>query len=235
MKCIIIDDEKFAREVLSVMILKSPELILIEEFSSAIDAIKYLNTTDNKVDLIFLDIHMPNFSGFDFIQTIKNPPQVILVTTDKNFALDAFNYDCIADYLVKPIVDDRFNRAIQRVKQKREQIVNSSNENDLEVKEIYVNIDKRLIKIDLFSINSIHANGDYITIKTEAKNYTVHTTLKKIEEKLPKSIFLKTHRSHIINIQKIIDIQDSTVLIGKDVIPVSKNNKAELMKNLILL
>ena len=235
MKCIIIDDEKFAREVLSVMILKSPELILIEEFSNAIDAIKYLNTTDNKVDLIFLDIHMPNFSGFDFIQTIKNPPQVILVTTDKNFALDAFNYDCIADYLVKPIVEDRFNRAIQRVKQKREQIVNLSNESDLEVKEIYVNIDKRLIKIDLFSINSIQANGDYITIKTEAKNYTVHTTLKKIEEKLPKSIFLKIHRSHIINIQKIIDIQDSTVLIGKDVIPVSKNNKAELMKNLILL
>ena len=235
MKCIIIDDEKFAREVLSVMILKSPELILIEEFSNAIDAIKYLNTTDNKVDLIFLDIHMPNFSGFDFIQTIKNPPQVILVTTDKNFALDAFNYDCIADYLVKPIVEDRFNRAIQRVKQKREQIVNLSNESDLEVKEIYVNIDKRLIKIDLFSINSIQANGDYINIKTEAKNYTVHTTLKKIEEKLPKSIFLKIHRSHIINIQKIIDIQDSTVLIGKDVIPVSKNNKAELMKNLILL
>ncbi len=235
MKCIIIDDEKFAREVLSVMILKSPELILIEEFSNAIDAIKYLNTNDNKVDLIFLDIHMPNFSGFDFIQTIKNPPQVILVTTDKNFALDAFNYDCIADYLVKPIVDDRFNRAIQRVKLKREQIVNASNENDLEVKEIYVNIDKRLIKIDLFSINSIQANGDYITIKTETKNYTVHTTLKKIEEKLPKSIFLKIHRSHIINIQKIIDIQDSTVLIGKDVIPVSKNNKAELMKNLILL
>lgn len=234
MKCIIIDDEKFAREVLSIMILKSPELILVEEFSNAIDAIKYLNN-DNKVDLIFLDIHMPNFSGFDFIQTIKNPPQVILVTTDRNFALDAFSYDCIADYLIKPIEEDRFNRAIQRVKSKREQTLNLAAENDLDVREIYVNIDKRLIKIDLFSINSIQANGDYISIKTENKNYTVHTTLKKIEEKLPKSIFLKIHRSHIINIQKIIDIQDSTVLIGKDVIPVSKNNRAELMKNLILL
>ena len=234
MKCIIIDDEKFAREVLSIMILKSPELILVEEFSNAINAMKYLNN-DNKVDLIFLDIHMPNFSGFDFIQTIKNPPQVILVTTDRNFALDAFSYDCIADYLVKPIEEDRFSRAIQRVKSKREQTLNLSAENDLGVREIYVNIDKRLIKIDLFSINSIQANGDYISIKTENKNYTVHTTLKKIEEKLPKSIFLKIHRSHIINIQKIIDIQDSTVLIGKDVIPVSKNNRAELMKNLILL
>jgi len=216
------------------MILKSPELILVEEFSNAIDAMKYLNN-DNKVDLIFLDIHMPNFSGFDFIQTIKNPPQVILVTTDRNFALDAFSYDCIADYLVKPIAEDRFSRAIQRVKAKREQVLSLTNESDLDVREIYVNIDKRLIKIDLLSINSIQANGDYISIKTENKNYTVHTTLKKIEEKLPKSIFLKIHRSHIINIQKIIDIQDSTVLIGKDVIPVSKNNRAELMKHLILL
>jgi two-component system response regulator LytT len=85
------------------------------------------------------------------------------------------------------------------------------------------------------SINFIHANGDYIIIKTDAKNYTVHTTLKKIEEKLPASIFLKIHRSYIINLNKIIDIQDSTVLIGKDLLPISKNNRTVLMKSLNLL
>lgn len=235
MKCIIIDDEMMAREVLSAMIFKSPELVLKEQFSNAIEAIKYLNN-DNNVDLIFLDIHMPNFSGFDFIQTIKNPPQIILVTVDKNFALEAFNYDCIADYLVKPIEEERFHRAVQRVKLKKEKLsVVEQVPTDIEFKEIYVNIDKRLIKIEVLSINSIQANGDYIFIKTDAKNYVVHTTLKKIEEKLPKNIFLRVHRSHIINIQKIIDIQDSTVLIGKDVIPVSKSNKANLMNNLVLL
>jgi len=235
MKCIIIDDEMMAREVLSAMIFKSPELVLKEQFSNAIEAIKYLNN-DNNVDLIFLDIHMPNFSGFDFIQTIKNPPQIILVTVDKNFALEAFNYDCIADYLVKPIEEERFHRAVQRVKLKKEKLsVVDQAPTDVEFKEIYVNIDKRLIKIEVLSINSIQANGDYIFIKTDAKNYVVHTTLKKIEEKLPKNIFLRVHRSHIINIQKIIDIQDSTVLIGKDVIPVSKSNKANLMNNLVLL
>ena len=93
-KCIIIDDEKLAREILSILILKSEKLVLVEQFSNAIDAMKYLNS--NEVDLIFLDIHMPNFSGFDFVQTIKNPPKIILVTVDKNFALDAFNYNCIA-------------------------------------------------------------------------------------------------------------------------------------------
>jgi two-component system response regulator LytT len=232
-KCIIIDDEKLAREILSILILKSEKLVLVEQFSNAIDAMKYLNS--NKVDLIFLDIHMPNFSGFDFVQTIKNPPKIILVTVDKNFALDAFNYNCIADYLVKPIEEDRFNRAVKRISVKKEQPVITPILPDTTTKEIYVNIDKRLIKIDIATINFIQANGDYILIKTEINNYTVHTTLKKIEEKLPKSSFLKIHRSYVINVNKIIDIQDSTVLIGKDLIPVSKNNRSLLMDSINLL
>jgi DNA-binding LytR/AlgR family response regulator len=178
---------------------------------------------------------MPNFSGFDFVQTIKNPPKIILVTVDKNFALDAFNYNCIADYLVKPIEEDRFNRAVKRISVKKEQPVITPINPDTTTKEIYVNIDKRLIKIDIASINFIQANGDYILIKTEINNYTVHTTLKKIEEKLPKSSFIKIHRSYIINVNKIIDIQDSTVLIGKELIPVSKNNRSILMESINLL
>ncbi|MEC4048480.1 LytTR family DNA-binding domain-containing protein [Flavobacterium sp. SUN046] len=232
MKCIIIDDEQMSREILSIMISNTIGLHLVDQFSSAIDAIKYLN--QNEVDLIFLDIHMPNFTGFDFIQTIKNPPKVILVTTDKNFAIDAFNYDCIVDYLVKPIETNRFISAIKRVNAKTKD-VKPMETIGLTTKEIYVNIDKRLIKIDLLSINNIQANGDYICIKTETQNYVVHTTMKKIEEKLPKPLFLKIHRSHIINVNKIIDIQDNSVLIAKEVIPISKKNKDELMTHLNLL
>ena len=92
-----------------------------------------------------------------------------------------------------------------------------------------------LYKIDISTINFIQANGDYILIKTEVNNYTVHTTLKKIEEKLPKSSFIKIHRSYVINVNKIIDIQDSTVLIGKELIPVSKNNRSLLMESINLL
>lgn len=232
MKCIIIDDEQMSREILSIMISNTIGLHLVDQFSNAIDAIKFLN--QNEVDLIFLDIHMPNFTGFDFIQTIKNPPKVILVTTDKNFAIDAFNYDCIVDYLVKPIETNRFISAIKRVNSKTKD-VKPMETVGLTTKEIYVNIDKRLIKIDLLSINNIQANGDYICIKTETQNYVVHTTMKKIEEKLPKPLFLKIHRSHIINVNKIIDIQDNSVLIGKEVIPISKKNKEELMTHLNLL
>ena len=100
---------------------------------------------------------------------------------------------------------------------------------------LYINIDRRLIKIDIPSIYLVEAKGDYIHLKTESKNYTVHSTLKKIEEKLPDDLFLKVHRSFIINVQEIIDIEDNSVLIKKDIIPVSRSNRAELMKRLNLL
>lgn len=232
-KCIVIDDEQMAREIIAALISNSDRLELVGEFPDAIEAMKYLNK--NEVDLIFLDIHMPNFNGFDFIQTIKNPPQIILFTSDENFAIDAFEYDCITDYLVKPITEDRFNRSLERVFKKKTGEVKAEFPGSVSHSEIYVNINSRLIKIGLASINSIQAKGDYVLIKTEDKNYIVHTTLKKIREKLPKNTFLSIHRSHIINIDKIIDIQDNSVLIDKEVIPISKRNREDLMRSLNLL
>lgn len=235
MNCIVIDDEEFSREILALLILKSPNLVLIESFESAIDAIKYLNE-NNTIDLIFLDIHLPNFSGFDFVKTIKNPPKVILVTTDKNFAIEAFNYDCISDYLLKPIQEERFEKAIQKVVLLKEKFdVKTNSKDKFALQDIYVNINKRLIKIDVSTIKFIKANGDYIVIKTDTVNYTVHATLKKIYEKLPNNTFFFIHRSYIININKIIDIKDFTVLIGNDIIPLSKKNRNVLMEKLYLL
>ncbi|EDP71250.1 two-component system response regulator [Flavobacteriales bacterium ALC-1] len=236
MNCIIIDDEATARAIIGQLCNNVPSLNVLEEFPNAMQAIKYLNS--NEVDLIFLDIHMPDFTGFDFIDTIKNPPKTILTTSDPKFAIQAFGYDCIVDYLVKPITPERFQKAIDKAlaikptvaKEKQSNQVETTSGNDL-----YVNIDRRLIKIDIPSIYLVEAKGDYIQVKTEDKNYTVHSTLKKIEEKLPKSLFLKIHRSYIINVDKIIDIEDNSVLIKKDVIPVSRSNRPELMKRLNLL
>ncbi|WP_298155943.1 LytTR family DNA-binding domain-containing protein [Flavobacterium sp.] len=234
MNCIVIDDEEMARAIIGQMIEKNPQLTLSESFSNAMQAIKFLNQQD--VDLIFLDIHMPDFTGFDFIQTIKNPPKVVLVTSDKNFAIEAFEYECIVDYLVKPITEDRFLKAVQKASAASAaptavtKVPTEDNAN-----EFYINIDRRLIKIEFAAVNVVEAKGDYIHIKTEGKNYVVHSTLKKIEDKLPKDLFLKVHRSFIINTKKIIDIEDNSVLIGKDVIPVSRANRPELMNRLNLL
>ena len=235
MNCIIIDDEEMARAIMTQKISLYQELKLIQEFPNAIQAIKFLN--HNEVDLIFLDIHMPDFTGFDFIQSLKNPPKVILVTSDKNFAFEAFEYECIVDYLVKPITEDRFQKAIQKASSNKNTFKATGIKPIIEdnVNEFYINIDRRLIKIDIASINIVEAKGDYIHIKTENKNYIVHSTLKKIEDKLPKDLFLKVHRSFIINTNKIIDIKDNSVLIAKDVIPVSRANRPELMKRLNLL
>lgn len=236
MNCIVIDDEQMARVIIKTLCNDIPKLNLVEEFSDAIQAIKYLN--ENDVDLIFLDIHMPNFSGLDFIKTLKNPPKIIFTTSDPKFAIEAFEYDFIVDYLLKPIELPRFEKAILKA-EKLALSGNTSKQTAKKVEEVkndfYVNIDRRLIKIDLPSIYLIQAQGDYILIKTEDKNYTVHSTLKKIEEKLPDSLFLKVHRSYIINVKKIIDIEDNSVLIKKDVIPVSRSKRPELMKRLDLL
>ncbi|TSE10360.1 MULTISPECIES: LytR/AlgR family response regulator transcription factor [Aquimarina] len=238
MNCIIIDDEETARAIIQQLCSQVDELHVIQDFPNAIQAIKFLNKEE--VDLIFLDIHMPDFTGFDFIDTLKNPPKIILTTSDKNFALEAFEYDCIVDYLVKPITLPRFLKAIQKaenatVSAKVETKTESSLNPTSEENELYINIDRRLIKINIPTINVIEAKGDYILIKTEKQNYTVHSTLKKIEEKLPDDLFLKVHRSYIINIKKIIDIEDNSVLIAKDVIPVSRSNRPELMRRLNLL
>ncbi|WP_369049428.1 LytR/AlgR family response regulator transcription factor [Tenacibaculum sp. UWU-22] len=235
MNCIIIDDESTARAIIIQLAAATSKVKVLEEFPNAIEAIKYLN--QNKVDLIFLDIHMPDFTGFDFIQTVKNPPKIILTTSDPKFAIEAFEYDCIVDYLLKPITAERFEKTIAKVeKHKEKESKTTTSKKELEQQnDFYVNIDRRLIKIDIPSIYLVEAKGDYINIKTEDKNYVVHSTLKKIEEKLPKSLFLKVHRSYIINIKKIIDIEDNSVLIKKDVVPVSRSNRAELMQRLDLL
>lgn len=239
MNCIIVDDEMAARTIVAHLCDQVESLNVIDQFSNAMQAIKFLNKND--IDLIFLDIHMPDFTGFDFIDTLKNPPKIVLTTSDRNFAIEAFEYDCIVDYLVKPITLPRFMKAMtkaQKVKvapaSLREETPTASSEIATE-KEMYVNIDRRLIKIEFDKIYLIEAKGDYILIKTDEKSYTVHSTLKKIEEKLPDSLFLKVHRSYIINIKRIIDIEDNSVLIERDVVPISRSNRPELMRRLNLL
>lgn len=230
MKAIIVDDEAAARAIVAHLCSKTPIIEIVGEFTNAIEAIKFLNK--ETVDAVFLDIHMPDFTGFDFIETLSDPPQIILTTSDPNFALNAFEYNCIVDYITKPISEERFFKAVDKLQNSvsaHEPIASSTG------KDLYVNIDRRLVKIKIESINLIEAKGDYIKIKTEDKDHIVHATLKKIEEKLPTSSFLKVHRSYIINTSKIVDIEDNSVVIKKEVIPVSRANKEALIKRLNLL
>ena len=236
MNCIIIDDEHAARAVVSQLCTKIADLHVVQEFDNAIDAIKFLN--QQPVDLVFLDIHMPGFSGVDFIQTLKNPPKIVLTTSSVDFAIEAYEYDCIIDYLVKPITPERFKKSILKIKSvaaKKPKPSPKNQEDSTAGEDLYINIDRRLIKLQLEEILVIEAKGDYIDVKTEQQTYHVHTSLKKIREKLPKKTFLQIHRSFIINFTKIIDIEDNSVLIKKNVIPISRSKRPELMQRLNLI
>lgn len=236
MNCIVIDDEAMARAIITKLCGTVQDMEVIEEFDNAIDAIKFLN--QRSVDVVYLDIHMPGFTGVDFVQTLKNPPKIVLTTSDTDFAIQSYEYECIVDYLVKPVTQERFEKSYQKIKnaivQKPKANGNDNQESDLEG-DLYINIDRRLIKLRFNEILIIEAKGDYIGVKTEKEEYRVHTTLKKIKEKLPKKLFLQIHRSFIINVTKIIDIEDNSVLIEKNVIPISRSNRPELMRRLNLL
>lgn len=236
MNCIIIDDETAARAIVNQLCSKIPDLDVIEEYDNAIDAIKFLNQHD--IDVVFLDIHMPGFSGVDFVQTLNNPPKIVMTTSDTEFAIASYEYEAIVDYLVKPITSERFEKCVEKVKNSLAQQpknIGGETSSTATDEDLYINIDRRLIKLKLNEIMVIEAKGDYIDIKTEKEDYRVHTTLKKIKEKLPEKLFLQIHRSYVINFTKIIDIEDNSVLIEKNVIPISRSNRPELMRRLNLL
>lgn len=237
--CVIVDDEDLSIKLISELISKDSRLSLEAVFRDPVEGIKYINN-GKKIDLVFLDIHMPQFSGFDFIRAANRDIQFVLISSDRNYALQAFDMGRVTDYLLKPVRNTRFKKAIDRVEQfsfKK----NFSAQDDSNVRaaepdrdQIYITIDKRLVNINLPDILFIKAQGNFIEIKTEDKKLLTYSSLKKIQQKLP-SHFLQVHRSYIINITKIVDIEDNSILIDHEVIPVSRRHRAELLEKINLL
>jgi DNA-binding LytR/AlgR family response regulator len=237
MKCIVVDDEVSARAIIVELCNRIEHLSLVQEFSNGMDAIKYL--IKHKIDVMFLDIHMPNFTGFDLIESLEHPPKIILTTSDSNFALDAFKYDCILDYLLKPIAFKRFKLSIDKLEKYNKAEFLSGTTSKIDPKEnennLFVNVGRRLVKIGIDKIDLVGSNGDYVNIICEQSTYKVHSTLGNILSKLPKSLFIRVHRSYIINVNKIIDIEDNSLLINKTVVPIGRTHRNELMERLNLL
>lgn len=235
MNCVIIDDETAARIILSKICDEVPDLKVVAEYENPIEAIQFIE--ENYVDIIFLDIHMPNFTGFDFIKSLSVPPKIIITTSDRNLAIEAYEHRCIVDYLVKPILIPRFIKAIKKVRDsiKSESELNIIGRDLIEDDSLYINVDKRLLKIDISSIYLIEAKGDYIYLKTENKRYIVRSSLKRIQEKLSSKLFLRVHKSYIVNINKITGIEDNIITINKESVPIGRANRDVLIKRLNLL
>ena len=228
MKCVIIEDEIPAQKILKRFIAKIPGLQLLGTFKAAIEANSFLNT--QSVDVVFLDINLPDMSGLDFIKTIKNPPSIIMTTAYPDYAVNSFELDTIVDYLVKPFSFERFLKAINKAKNRIEIPMNAVEENMEET--IFLNVDKTLHKLTLSSILYIESDRNYTTVVTETQKLSYIDSLKNWIEKLSENQFIQVHKSYIINSKFVDKISGNTLFIKTHKIPIGRTYKQELLKAL---
>ncbi|ADB42228.1 LytR/AlgR family response regulator transcription factor [Spirosoma linguale] len=226
LSCIIVEDEAMSRKALQRLCEQHNSLHLLGVFDNARSALDYL--ADQTVDLIWLDVEMPGLSGFDLLEQLPSIPYVILTTGKIEYAFEAFQYN-VTDYLKKPLTLPRFNLAVEKVLE-----LNARSKTGDSRKEIYIKTDGRYIRLPFENITYIENIGDYVKIFTATQTHIVYTTMKYLEEKLGKQ-FLRVHRSYIVHLDKIVDIEDNTLVVNNKVIPISRANKPELMNRLNLL
>ncbi len=227
LKCAIVDDEPLALELLKSYVKKTPVLELNGAYSSAIEAMKML--PDNPVDLLFLDIQMPELNGLEFSHMVPEDTRIVFTTAFGQYALDGYKVNAL-DYLLKPISYTDFlqsvNKAVQWFDRKR----GTDNEPTDKPDFIYVKSDYKLIQISLKDILYIEGLKDYVKIHLEGESRPILslTSLKALEEKLPTDRFIRVHRSYIVQKQKIKVIDKARIVFGKEYIPVSESYKQEL-------
>jgi DNA-binding LytR/AlgR family response regulator len=228
--CIIVDDEKMALDFLHQFCKKSDKVNVLATFSDPTDALTYLK--ENKTDLIFLDVEMPGLTGFNLLDNLPYKPSIILTTSKTEYAFEAFQYR-VDDYLKKPITFPRFTEAIDKIyEQFSAQGGNNSQGGE---DDIFIKTDGKLIKLSYEEILYLESMGDYVKFVTPGKKHLTLNTLSAIEEKLDKNRFIRVHRSYIVNLTKIKDIQGGTLLIDGNVIPISKSHKDEVLQKIKIL
>ncbi|WP_281755964.1 LytR/AlgR family response regulator transcription factor [Neptunitalea chrysea] len=225
--CIIVDDSAIQRIAISKLVSSHPSLNLLAEYSNAMDAKNALK--NQKTDLIFLDIEMPIISGFDLLESLKEPPQIILITGKAEYALKAFEYD-VTDYLHKPVKKERFDLAVKKAIAQYELKNNKGFTDDDEHIFVKSNLKKR--KVYLGTIKWVEALGDYIKLVTDEANIVVLSTMKSFDDELPKDRFLRIHKSYIVNLERVQNFNSKNVEIEGSQLPLSRNKKVALTQAL---
>lgn len=226
-KCIIVDDEQYARKLLEEYISKIPDLELAGQCKNSMEARQLLNS--QQVDLMFLDIQMPDLTGIDFLKTLTHKPVVIFTTAYQEYAYESYQLDVI-DYMVKPFTFDRFlrgvNKALEYLKiQRHDQFSNSSQSSSQNNSPDFINIkaDYKIYKLAHEKILFIEGLKEYVTFYTSERKYIVLESLKRLEGILPEDDFIRVHKSYIINTKRADSLYGNMIEIGEHQIPIGKS------------
>ncbi|TPE43554.1 LytR/AlgR family response regulator transcription factor [Pontibacter mangrovi] len=235
-RCMIVDDEPLALDVLETFIQRLDNLELACRCNNAVEAYSCLQT--EHIDLLFLDIQMPKLTGIDFLKSLAHPPKVIFTTAYRDYAVEGFELNAV-DYLLKPIAFERFLKAVSKVSAPEAQqtalaaptaAAPAAAPPDYKDAFIYLKADKKMVKVMLSDILYIESLKDYIRVKTETKEIISYQKISFLEEKLPPEKFLRIHRSFIIALDKVQAFSASAVDIGKTEIPIGRFYKNEVLQ-----
>ena len=230
-QCLIVDDEPMARDVVRRYIDQIPSLHIAGEFGNAIDATLFLQK--NLVDMIFLDIRMPQLSGTDFVRSLRNIPKIIFTTAHKEYAHEGFELD-VVDYLLKPIRFDRFLRAVNKAYPQNHEIGNAARGASQDLKFaspfIYLKVDRKMVKIMLDDILYIESDKDYVKVFTTGSTIITRQTISSVEAMLSENKFFRIHRSFIVSLDKVRSFSNEIVEVGNKELPIGKLYRNSFLK-----
>lgn len=229
--CIIIEDEPIASEILVDYVKDVPFLNLVAVHTNAITALDFLNS--NKVDLIFLDIHLPKIKGLDFLKSLKNPPHVILTTAYEEYALKGYELD-VLDYLLKPIEFSRFLKAVNKLNEKATSVHPIAQQNQ-EDSFLELLINKKLVRFNLNDIEYIESSREYVIIHTHDNKVQTKMTISAFEKLLNQQDFVRVHRSFIISKSKVVSVSLTEIELPNTKIPIGRNYREQVKKQWIQL
>ena len=228
LSAVIVEDLQVAADYLKRCCEKSGLLEVKGHFPNVEAALEFLN--QQSVDLLFLDVEMPGATGFELLDRLAYSPKVILTTSKTEYAYNAFEYN-VSDFLKKPFTYQRFLESVQKITAPTPE----SNVNSTSTDHIFIKTDGKLIRLNNSDILFIESMGDYVKFVSADKKYITHNTIKNLEEKVNKQCFLKTHRSYIINVDKIDDIRENLLFIKGNEIPISKAHRSEVLRRLNII
>jgi DNA-binding LytR/AlgR family response regulator len=227
MKGIIVDMDKEFISKLKALCNSIEKIEILRVFDNKLEAASFLR--ENKIDFMVIDVDLPLADSLDLFKSLTNPPKTIIATKNPHFALKAYQYNFVIDYVLKPLCLERYSLSFLRL---LERSLDKNTESVVLPNNLFISIDKKLTRINFDDILFIEAKGDYITVHTEHSKYTTYARLKKIYLKLKSNQFVNIHRSYIVNIDKIVDLDQHTVVVGKQVLPISRYKRNYLMDQL---